>query len=171
MTTATAIESAKAKIRRLVKERISGEDEFSLPDLASEVVSLVKSDRVFLDSFLDEFLREAVYEYTQHYVAKTRNGFIMLGDIATTREGLEARASRNSIFNDWLEHSGSRMVRLMKMTREDLLAAESERRERGEREIRLANTWRALAVRLEGGQRVEEVFTVEEVEKIFESQG
>jgi hypothetical protein len=54
----------------------------------------------------------------------------------------------------------------MEMTPDDLKAAEAERRKRGDTEYELADLWGALRSKLEPDQRVKDVFTADEIERV-----
>lgn len=165
---ATTENSARSRIREIVRNRIEAEDEISLPELTDALVTLLRGDEQFMDEFVAEALRSEVYAQVSAAVAGSRR-LVQVGDFAMTSEAIEKRAQAfASRFLGWFEHSGARHVRLMDMTREDLLTSASERRKRGQREYSIAALWTQLASGLEGGQRVEERFTAAEIEALYE---
>lgn len=157
--------SNRAKVRLWVRERIQGEEEVSLPELANEAIQVLGGDRKFITAFANECLHDMVLELASQVIKQTR-GLIKIGDVVTDVEGVKRRARKQSVFANWLEHVGDRHVRLLDMTREDLLSAADERQTRGERELEVAALWRTLAQRLEGGQAVKDRFSAEEIEGI-----
>lgn len=163
MTTQTA----RSRIREIVKIRIEDEDEISIPNLTDSLVALLRGDEEFMEEFVQSALRSEVYTQVAAAIGASRK-LIQMGDVAMTKEAVEKRAqSFATRFLGWFEHSGSRHVRLMDMTREDLLVSAGERRKRGQREYRIAELWTQLAGGLEGGQRVEERFTAEQIEELY----
>ena len=64
-----------------------------------------------------------------------------------------------------------RHVKLMKMTKGQLLGAAQERAGNAAYNMGLSKTWTELAEGLEEGQAVEDVFTEEEIEKIYGKNG
>lgn len=159
--------SARARIREVVKVRIEGADEISIPMLTDSLVALLRGDAEFMQEFVSTALRSEVYTQVSQAVAASRN-LTQIGDHALTKVGLDARAEKfANRFLGWFEHSGDRHVNLMDMTREDLLVSASERRKRGQREYKIAELWTRIADGLEGGQRVQERFTAEEIDGLY----
>lgn len=159
--------TARAKIRDVVRLRIQGADEISLPTITDSVVTLLMQDSDFVSEFMQTTLRSEVYSQVAAVVAATRD-LSVVGDTAMTEGAVKKKATEfASRFLGWYEHAGDRHVQVMEMTREDLLVAASERRKRGDREFRLANLWSQLADSLEGGQKVSERFTAEQVEALY----
>lgn len=159
--------TAKAKIRDVVRRRIQGADEISLPTITDSVVTLLMQDSDFVTEFMQTTLRSEVYSQVAAVVASTRD-LSLVGDTAMTESAVKKKATEfASRFLGWYEHAGDRHVSVMEMTREDLLVAASERRKRGDREFRLASLWSQLADSLEGGQKVSKRFTAEQVEALY----
>lgn len=155
--------SSKARIRQWVREEIEGKEEVQLPELASKAIDTFKKDTKFLRQLAEESLRAMVYQLAYQAVQQTR-GMWMAGDTAVTKEAIRQRARKHSLFRDWLEHVNDKHIRLMDMTREELLIAADEREKRGKHEIGLAALWRTLAERLEGGETVGNRYTPDEIE-------
>lgn len=159
--------SARARIREVVKLRIEGADEISIPALTDSLVALLQGDAEFMREFVSTALRSEVYTHVSNAIAASRQ-LTQIGDEAITAEAMTKRAERFATrFMGWFEHSGERHVNLMDMTREDLLVAASERRKRGNREYKIAALWTQIADGLEGGQKVQERFTAEEIEGLY----
>jgi hypothetical protein len=159
--------SVRSRIREIVRTRIEDEDEISLPNLTDALVTLLRGDEPFMEEFIRISLRSEVYAQVSAAVAGSRN-LVLFGDTAMSEDAIEKRSDAfASRFLGWFEHSGERHVRLMDMTKEDLLASASERRKRGNREYVIAELWTQLAGKLKKGQRVEERFTAEEIEAMY----
>ena len=161
--------TARAKIRDVVRLRIQGADEISLPTITDSVVALLMQDDDFVAEFMRTTLRSEVYQQVAAVVAATRD-LSIVGDTAMSEGAVKRKANEfASRFLGWYEHAGDRHVQVMEMTREDLIVAAAERRQRGDREFRLANLWTRLADSLEGGQKVSERFTAEQVEALYQN--
>jgi hypothetical protein len=162
-----AVVSARGRIRELVKIRIDGAEEFSIPTLTDSVIALLSGDDDFMKEFIQTTLRHEVYTQVAAAVAASRK-LVQLGDEVLTPGAIERRAERfASRFLGWYEHAGNRHVNVMEMTREDLLIAAAERSSRGNHELRIAALWTQMADGLEGGQRVQDRFTAEEIEGLY----
>lgn len=166
MPTTTTM-SSRAQLKEWIAKRIAGEDEVILPDLVQECIVHFSKDSAFIQSLFKEALRELVYTYGMH-VIKNSHSLIPVGEGGISREEITKRSRKHSVFANWLEHAGDRHVRLLEMTREQLLEAAQERRNRGNHEIRLAVLWETLAQQLEGGQRVSSKFTTEDIDVMAE---
>lgn len=159
----TTEQSSRARVAQWVREHIEGKDEVRVPDLVDAAIATFSKDRRFLTSLANETLREMVYRQAVQTLSTSRS-FISAGDVALTREGIKERARKHSVFANWLEHAGDRHVRLMDMTREDLLIAANEREKRGSHEMQLAALWRTIANGLEGGQTVSSKYSAQDIE-------
>lgn len=170
MPTTIKVENTRAILARWVREHIDQEAEVNLPELVNEAITHFSADKTFLTRFLRENIRALIYDLVQGMVASSRGvDRVLLGDTVTTSDKITKRARSASVFSNWLEHVDNHHVRLLDMTREELLIAATERIARGEAELHLANLWRTLAEDLEGGQRVRERFTAEEIEQVHAS--
>jgi hypothetical protein len=115
---------------------------------------------------------QVFYAEVQGEVAKTRaHGLIIHGDELVRRDEIARRAflARRDPrkWAGWLEHaSPGKHLLVMDMTREQLLVAAAERRQRGNREHAIARLWVAMADRMEEGQRVREAFGPEDIERL-----
>ena len=160
-------QSARAQIRETVRDRITGEEEISVPQITSGVLTALMDDEQFMQAFTNETLRDAVHREVQSVVAASRD-LTLFGDTAMTEQALAKRSAAFARrFLGWYEHVGERHLNLMKMDRDDLLVAASERRKRGNTELHLAVLWTQLADGMEDGQSVEERFSVEEIESLY----
>jgi hypothetical protein len=158
--------SARARLRAWIRGEIKDRAEVSIKEVQSKAIASILKDRAFLKEVVEQLLSPLIYEEIRLVVSKSREHLI-LGDEAVTREALRDRASRKrKDWGDWLEHAGTRHVLLMEMTPEDLEAAEAERRKRGDSEYELADLWAALRSKMEDDQRVKDVFTPDEIERV-----
>lgn len=158
--------SARGQIRQLVRDRLVLNSEIWLPTLTNELVDVILADPPLLAKLVKEVLRDMVYDIAQRTMQETRGKQILLGDVMTTRYGVRTAAKLHPAFTEWYEHVGDRHIKLMEMTRADLLVAASEREMRGKHEIVIATVWRQLASKLRGAQKVGEKFTEEDIQNI-----
>ena len=159
--------SVRAQVRAWIASAIRDQDQVEIPALVTRAKEVFGHSRPFTRQFFEEFFDDVMYELVQHQVATTRR-LIPVGAGGISREGIQEKV-RRSVFRNWLEHVDDRNMSVMKMTREHLLVAAGERETRGLYELKLARTWRKLADGLVSEQRVEEVYTEADVERIFES--
>ncbi len=157
--------SANSRVREWVREAIATREDFNIPVLVDECIADLGGDASFVRTLLQENLKPLVYSVIQMQVGQSRH-LVALGDDVVQKGEVAKRATRISAFASWLEHAGDRHVQLLEMTREDLLIAAAEREQRGQHELGIAKLWRSLANKLEGGQKVSEVFSAEEIEKL-----
>jgi aromatic ring-cleaving dioxygenase len=165
-----ASDSPRAQVARWVRAQIADREEVSIPDLRNQAIEHFEKDRAFMRSLLTAFMRTSLYDIVQHVVGSTR-GLTLLGDTVVTEDGIDQRvsAARASRWDRWLEHVGDKHLRLMDMTREDVLQAITEREQRIESERSVVRILSAIYARLEGGQRVRERFTAAEIEQLRRS--
>ena len=162
--------SHQAQVRLWIKGQVDGAPAVRLPDLTDRAVEHFSKQKPFIRSFLAEQLRPIVYEQARIVLQDTRRDGapILLGDELVNREEFKRRATAiASKWSQWIEHSGDRHIRLLDMTRADLLAAAEERYQRGQREMGLARLWRKLAAGLGDGEVVRERFTPEQIEEVL----
>lgn len=163
--------TVRARIRATVRVLLTDVDSASLPDVAREATDRLMEDTAFLQNEIRDLVQALAYEEARALAQSTRSNLIVMGDEVMTRQRANAAlaAKRASRWERWLEHVGDHHVKLLYMTREELIAAAKERRGRADTEMRVANLWDALADKLEGGQRVGERFTTEEIETMRQS--
>ena len=158
--------SARAQLRLWIRDEIAGRTEVKIPVITERVVERLLSDRELLSEYVRTNLGPIVYEEARRVVASSRE-LLLLGDHVVTRDNFKERAGElRRSWGGWLEHAGDRNVLLMEMDADDLQAAESERRKRGDAEHELADLWAALRARLKVDQRVKDVFTPEHIEAV-----
>lgn len=164
--------TARARLRAWIRQQIKGKGEVNLPDLTERAVKWVARDKALARAVLLELLKPLVYEEARLVIADSRkapkgmaDSLVQLGDAVASRGALRGRAAAMERFWAGLkEHAGSRHVLVLDMTAEDLTLAETERRKRGDAEYVYADLWARLRGRLEGNQRVRDVWTVQEIE-------
>lgn len=163
-------DSPRRQVRTWLREQIADQTEVEIAVLYRRMIAHFAEDPTFVRAWLAETLPAVAYEETRSIVGDTRGGHVLFGDVLLSREATDRRlAASRPRWQLWLEHVGDRHVRLVEMTRNDLLAAASIRRERGETEIRYAELWEELASRLSGKKRVGDVFTSEEIDALARS--
>lgn len=158
--------STRARLSEWVRAELGTADEVQIPALTERAMQHFIKDKGFVAALFRENVRSLIYEVVQTVVSNSRGELVQLGDEVVDSQEFKARARRRSTFESWLEHVGDRHVRVLDMTREDLLVAAKERTDRGNHELELARLWRAMARKLEGGQQVREVFTAAEIESL-----
>lgn len=156
--------SARAQIKRWVREEIQGRDEVRISELVVDAMNLFNSPE-FQHQLFVEALREMVYNLASDVIKETRGLIPTIGG-ATSKQAIRRKASQHIIFSQWMEHVGDRHIRLLEMTREDLVVAAAERRQRGEYELGLATLWEQLAEDLEPGQKVSTKWSVDDIQRI-----
>jgi hypothetical protein len=158
----------QAALRQLLAE---AGDSVEIPLLADRLLDMVDADpdwrQALLRPSIETFTREAV----QRHVASTR-GLLVFGSEVVTRREFERRVhQRAQRFERWREHVGDRHLKLMDMTRNDLLQAAAERITRGLDELRIAALEQRLADRLEHDQRVSDAWSAEEIALLVDRLG
>lgn len=157
--------SARSEIRSFVRNLVTDEQEVSAPELVNRAIENFASNEEFVRQLFTEAFHDIVYAEVQAVIAETR--IIRVPGYTFTQEELSKRVAKHSVFKNWLEHSGERHIRVMDMTKEDLLVAASERESRGERELKLANLWRSIAGELNNGEKVSTKFTSEDLDQLY----
>lgn len=156
-----------ARIREAWRARMAP-GSVRIPAAATEIAATLRRDAAFCAAFLDDTLRQTVYEEGIDLVSRDRT---VATRVATGAEvaSLVADGIRGSPWERWLERDPATgaHVRLVDMTREQLLAAAGSREERAKTERRRADFDRALAARLRDGQRVRERWTTDEIDALY----
>lgn len=158
--------SARQQLSDWVKSEIEGQTEINIPAITLKAEQAFKGNRRFIQQFVNETLHSIVYEVVRKVLADDRT---IVGDAAVedVKEHVRKRAANHSVFSRWFEHVGDRHVRLLDMTREELLVAAELREKRGTTELKYAALWRTIANGLEGGQMVGAKYKPEEIERMF----
>lgn len=181
----TSKRSPRLSVRKFIRDEIKGKSEVSLTKLTNRTVRFVAKDKPLLRAFLLEMLRPMVYEEAQRVIARSRNttgglkdeasgrpmnNLVQLGDEIVSRGVIRERSLKMS--KNWVkfeEHAGARHILLLDMTSEDLVAAEAERRRRGDTEHEYADLWAKLRARMETGQIVRNVWSPAEIEAAYQA--
>ncbi len=168
-TAPTTQKSVRSEVRAWIRAALDGEDAIELPFLTEQACTHFAKQPKVVERYFQENFRQMVYSEAQSVVATTRTAtstHIQLGDELVTREELTKRAKK-SRWSSWMEHVGERHIRLPKMTRDDLLKAAGERRQRASIDISRAMLMERLAEQLEDGETVEDRYTDEDIDRIL----
>lgn len=166
MTTETV--NPRSELRTWLKDAIADEKEVHVPSLTNSALSWLQSRDGLHAALSEQLLRQAVYQEVQGVVGLARHRALS-DDVDLSEEEFEKRTSKfASRFLSWFEHVGDKHIRLMDADRTYLLAAAKLRRDRGSHELHLAVFFEQMADGLEGGQKVAERFTPEEIEAIYQ---
>lgn len=159
-----AKDTPRGRLRVWVESRIDGVDSFEVPALVSEAATEFFGDPAWTKAMFGRLLAVEIGGILQ----QLRPRGTMAGDTATTKKGMKERADALARkWGGWFEHTSAGHVRLMAMTRPQLLEAAAEREARGAIEIRTAKLWRALAAQLRSDeQTVREHFRPEMIEAL-----
>lgn len=180
-----AVEEARpeeANVRHLIRDLVLERGEMRVAEIVDEVLATIIQD----PTLLRRYLRPGIAGDVRGILAAYRRAAVTAGAGAdgaiivtgnptapiteattvTTPGAFTQRALRAAAhWERWLEHVNGRHIPLLEMTREDLLAAAATRRRRAQAELNVAELWDLLASRLEGGQRLGDRFTTEEIQQ------
>lgn len=167
MAVALEKDTSAADLRFLIRNLLQGREEVSIPDLAGEVVDHVLADEEMSKALMFRFLQPMVYEQVRRQVASTRSDKVLVGDEVMSKDNFKKQATApGGRFNRWLEHANGRHVRLVKMTKTDLLAACEERGVTADRNAKLRDFFKALSEKVPEGKTVAQSITTAELERI-----
>lgn len=146
--------------------RIDGLPEWSIDELADNAFAEVSRHPEWIKSICMSWVRERLTEFSAH---ERPSGYVPFGDRVIDRDGPELQERADALMKKWgrwAEHDGNQYVRLLEMTRSQLLIA-AEQRERAARTERVrAELCRMLADVLEEGQQVKDCVGPEELERM-----
>ena len=157
-------ETARTQLRNWVKEYTGGQTELTLGSVTHQALEHFGADTEFINQFFQETLRTTVYDLAQEYLADNRARHID----QVARSIQEGKMPRSGVFASWMEHSGSRHINLMEMTRKDLLDSASERQVRGDHELTIAALWRQMASQMRGQTKVKTKFNEEDIQRMYD---
>lgn len=160
--------SARTQIRDWVKDIIQDADEVNVPTVASQAYEHFMKASGFTKRFYEENAGAIVHDIVADVVANTRRYIPMGNNAAATRQGVRRRAQEHAVFSRWLEHANGRHIRLLEMTKKDLLAAADERERRGDTEYRIANLLRALAAPLTDEDIAGGIWSPQQIEQKYQ---
>lgn len=154
--------SAAGRVRAFVRTQMIDATELHLPALLDDTVEFVQANRRLCAALLRELLRDVVYDQVQRTVATTRPDLMLLGeDLVGKQDLIEAAGVR---WGRWFEHTRTRHVIALEMTRDDCLEAAAQRLLAAERHLALGRLWRSVATELDEDQRVRDRFSPAELE-------
>lgn len=151
-------------------------DRLKISDLTELAEREFATDPDWTKAFVQESLTSMIRSVTQQAVASTRGQYkkYVFGDrvltakdyaTQTTHEAATLRMRLMSKWGGWMEHTGVSHVRLLDMTRKDLLDAAAEREGRANRELEIAALWRAMAEKMpDDDTTVRQSFDLEVIE-------
>lgn len=155
-------QTPRGRLREWFEARIEGLDEFDIADIETEAVDIFLADKEWTAAMFRRMLGAELRS-----LLTTMRERVTLGDTVTTKQGMKERADAlNKKWGAWVEHTPSGYVRLMAMTKPQLLIAAEEREARGNVELRTAKLWRALAAELKADQRVKDHFRADQIEAL-----
>jgi hypothetical protein len=158
-------------VREWVKGEVEGEDHVDLARLADEAVDYFMRDEEILRNCLRIVLRPLVYEVARLVLRSTRGEEVIdLGpdEIVTRGEHTRRGKTLSQKFAKWMEHSGDNgHMRMVKMTKPQLLIAAQERKRRGHTELKIAAFQERLAAGMKSGEVVEQRYTIEDMRRIW----
>lgn len=159
---AAAPVSAKMRLYQWAVQKATGfnsPERIRISDILEEARREFMSDPAWVHRFCDEILDEIVRSVITQAVASTRGhrkryifkDTVMAAEVYAQQTTAEASALSASLMQKWMnwrEHTGNGHVRLLDMTRQDLIKAAELRERRAQRDLELAALWRAIADRL-----------------------
>lgn len=166
-------------IREWWKDEIGKSDVVDIKSLVDEAIATMLQDATFLSRFSEEFLRPVVMDVAREFIASERRAYrepepkpfvwptlreITSGEVA---QRIEDAAPKRDM-SKWLEHDPKtgKYLRLGIMVKEQCLAAAESRERRAGGDLTRAGMLRMVAGRLSPGQRVSEVWSEEELERL-----
>lgn len=171
--------SCQGLIRDWWREEIGDTDVVDLSALVDQAMAAMMQDPTFLARFSQEFLRPVVMDVARGFIASERRAYkqpepkpfvwptlreITSGEAA---QRIEQEAPKRDM-SKWFEHDPKtgKYLRLSIMVKEQCLAAAENRERRSSGDLTRAGMLRMVAGRLAPGQRVSEVWSEEELERL-----
>lgn len=154
--------TAVGRVRAFIRTQMIGVTDLHLPALLDDAVEFVQANKGLNAALLRELMRDTVYEQVQRTVATTRPDLMLLGEDLVGKDELIASASVR--WGRWFEHTRTRHVIALEMTRQDCEEAAAQRMLAAERHLALGRLWRSVASDLDEDQRVGQRFTPVELE-------
>lgn len=150
-------------------------EEFQLPVLAAQGAEELRQDAELCRRFLDEWLPRCMYDVGKSVLSERRGsvreeapatGQPSRGQVRLTGQAAaEVIQPTQSTWSRWMEHDPQtgKQIRLFALTKEAALRCAVAREERAAPDLRRAALLRLAAGRLAPGQRIEEVWSPEEL--------
>lgn len=154
--------SARAVIRDMWRERVDGAETVDTGETAREIRDALLEDPVFCRAYAETFLLDTV-TVIGHALFQADKRFIRDGNRLTTptalREDIKREVARS--FANWMAWVPAEKVKvaLPEMTKEQLLAACGDERERAMTGFVTSEFYRLIAGKLAPGQRVKDRWT------------
>jgi hypothetical protein len=153
------------ELREWVTTRTLRRKTVVIPDLVKE------AEEAFPGSFFERMGRESLHAILYHEIQQHSKVSNVIRKLRSIGESVAEREERlQSVFAEWFEEQVEGKKALLKMTRNDWLQASSIRLDRGAREIRHGEWLRDMGMRLKGNQTIEDVISLEELERSFKEQ-
>ena len=153
-------------VKNWLKERMEGQERINIGQVVDELLDSMKPAE--LRELAVEHIRGVAFDLARSEAARSRRAVRRKNVDTPVREHIILKPVTERRWSDWLEWNGSVHVRFMEMTREDVEAASRIRLERGTREAHMSEFERSIAARLQPGQKVSEVFSEEEIQRLYE---
>lgn len=163
--------TANAMVLEYLRRQYADVDRVDAPSVADEVRAKFGADQSFVEALANEFFHITIYQIVRNWLTTTRRPTHQrqLAERSPLAVVL-TRPSRN--WSKFMEHTGNAYVRVMQMTRAELLQAAATRRARASVEVGYANTWERLAERLRrDDERVCDRWSVEEIADVYAANG
>lgn len=168
---ATRSTTASAAVLEFLRKNYGDADRVDAPTLASAARAQFVDDPAFVGSLVSEFFDVTLYQIVRGWLASTRRPSHLSKTAETSPLAIVlTRPSRN--WARFMEHTGNAYVRVLQMTRAELLDAAANRRARAAVDAGYANTWERLAARLQrDDERVCDRWTVDEIADVYAENG
>lgn len=153
-------------VKNWLKERMDGQERINIGQVVDELLDSMKPAE--LRELATEHIRGVAFDLARSEAARSRRAVRRRNADVPVREHVILKPVTERRWSEWLEWNGSVHVRFMEMTREDVEAASRIRLERGTREAHMSEFERTIAARLQPGQKVSEVFSEEEIQRLYE---
>jgi hypothetical protein len=160
--------------RRQIREwwfiQLSSEESVDIKDIADRGFEEFIQDDAFCRSFLQDALRATLYEIGISINSQGKRGSRVKSTRYSASEAADIieAGTDTTRFTNWLEYdpTSGKHITLMALTREQALAAAEARERRVEPDMRRAGLLRLAAGRLDAGQRIQDVWTVQQIAEI-----
>lgn len=168
----------KSEMRDWIKREVTIRSSIESGDFCREVVERFKSDPEFVERFFEEEAYRVAYRYLIQEIKATRGGVVKLGSEEIPRDQFELQArgtfadifkgSGGKSYSSWMENDGISYEELRIMTAGQLRRSAYRRNKRVQTELRRIRFLEYLAEGLEDSQTVGEVYTEEDLKRIYE---
>lgn len=155
------------QVAAYIRESIAGLTEVSLPDIAADTVAHFGGDQEFVMSAYLELFPSMAHRIAMQVVSELRGVRVSYEAHTEDASGEAAKDAaskkpRRKWF-DCLEYTGEKHIRVVSMTKVDLIAAAEIREQRGTTDIQIGGLWRKLARGMKDGETVGDRYKEEEI--------